>query len=176
MKRVIFFVSVISLHTVAGPSGFSWLLQTSPQNSGEFAHDTRALKILSQIVPKFKIKKNAAPDLAGIIRLDLRLPDDKRVVDGRYIIFTGARPHDASTHALLWIDTKTGAGAFAINECVGDFSEKQCITVGSKSFEADNLPDQFIAELKNWRKKELTYLVLQYVNPKSQFSKFELSN
>lgn len=174
MKKLLLFVSLFSLSANAG-SDFSWTVEKKIENSNQFAWDRRSPKVFEAVVPKMKIQKNAASTLAALVRMDVMLPEPKRVIDQRYVIFTGGRPHDASTHALVWLDSKDNVGAFAINECVGSFSEKQCITVGSKSFTADNLPEAFISELKEWRKKEQAFLVLQYIDPTSKFSKFELA-
>ena len=176
MLRLLLLFFLVSLNVFAGPSDFSWLLQKEVRDSGQFAHDKRSSKVLEKIVPEFKLKKNAAPNLAGLIRITLMLPGEKGVVDGRFIIFSGARPHSATEHALVWIDTLNGVGAFALNQCVEELYIKECITAGSKFFGPDKIPDQFRVELKKWLKNEDSHLALQFLKPDLKLQTFEVLN
>jgi hypothetical protein len=143
-------------------SDWSWLLEKKPQDSNEFVWDKRSAIVFKKIVPNIKISKNAAQDLAGIVRLDIMLPEPKKINDQRDVIFSGERPHDASTRGLLWIDTKNETGAFAINECLVGKSSDSCVTLGSRFFAPTAVPAAFISELKLWLKNEDSSLELRY--------------
>ena len=134
----------------AAADNYRWLLKSGPTDSNEFTWDKKSEAVFKQVVPQVKVKNQATPELAGIVRLDLMLPDPKEVQQDRYVVFSGARPHQASTVGLLWLDTQTSSGIFAINECPLINEDENCITIGSKNFSAEKLPAPFIDRFKRW--------------------------
>ena len=127
-----------------------WLLDPKLKDSNQFAWDQRSGPMLAAIVPDVNLKKQAKPDLKGIVQVDVMLPEDKQVIEGRYVIISGARPQQASTQGWIWIDTKDGTGAFALNECPTQSIYEGCILIGSKNFGPANLPEMLVLKLKSW--------------------------
>ena len=99
----------------------AWLLSLDGKQD-QYVLDRRFDPLLAAIVP-------GTGGLLDELKRDLYLPDATRVVDHRYVILTGCRPHDCSNKGFAWIDTKTKASVIAIPG-----------TIASKSFRASAIP------------------------------------
>jgi hypothetical protein len=176
MKKIIIisYFLVLPLVSFSNEKDFSWLLHNGLKNSNEFTWDKRSEDVFQQIVPDIKLKKSAEPSLQRLVRTDIMLPEPKKIINDRYVVFTGARPHDATTTGLLWIDVKEKTGAFAIKECpLKEKNDFNCITVGSKNYTAKNLPKEFVDVLKPWIHDYKNFPVF-YVNDKTEVMPFSL--
>lgn len=101
---------------VASGSQFSWLLELARAPGRQAVLDPRFNRLLTAIVPDAKIDEGLA--LRDVLKQNLFLPDDTRVVDGRYVILSGCRPHDCGSKGFAWIDLATGKSVVAVNGLV----------------------------------------------------------
>jgi hypothetical protein len=80
---------------------FTWLLGLEKDPDGQFVLGERFEALLTSIVPDFRIDKDWLRD---DLRLNLWLPQGTRVIDRRYVVLTGCRPHDCESKGFAWID------------------------------------------------------------------------
>ena len=146
---------IFALFSISHAQNFDWVLESKISNSNSLVHDKRIHGLLRKIIPDIKVKRNVEPTLPGVVRADIMLPGDKQIESDRYVYFEGARPHDASTAGLLWLDLRKKIGAFAIRECpVKKKRTKDCAAlIGSNFFKHNKLPEHFKKTLAKWIKQ-----------------------
>lgn len=95
---------------------FSWLLALDGQAASKIVGDSRFTDVLSAVVPDAPLGKDDPERLRDIVRSNLTgPPDEVRVVDKRYVTFSGCRAHDCESKAYIWFDTVQKTGIAAIN-------------------------------------------------------------
>src|SRR5262249_31221502 len=92
-----------------------WLLDVKTDPAEQVVLDARFNQVLSAIVPDAKVDGEALRD---VLKQNLYLPDSIRVVDRRYVMLAGCRPHDCGSKGFAWIDTKDGKSLVAVNGVV----------------------------------------------------------
>jgi hypothetical protein len=124
-------------------------LSTAPNLSLSTARlDSRA----QALIDRSYRPPNAAPrdpdlhlDLRTRVRRTLLSPDDDEpAIRNRYVWFSGFRPHDAPSRAMIWADVDTGASMFALNDFYG------CFAIGSRSIGPKDIPREFKAAFRKW--------------------------
>ena len=93
---------------------FTWLI-----GQHHAVRDPRFGPLLSAIVPEAKIDDERLRD---VLEQNLYLSPEPRLVDGRYIVLDGCRPHDCSEKGFLWIDTREKTSVVAVSGVVASRS------------------------------------------------------
>jgi hypothetical protein len=101
------------------PVDFAWLRDVKTDPPDQVVLDPRFDRLLTAIVPDAKVDGEALRDL---VKQNLYLPETVRVVDRRYVVLAGCRPHDCESKGFAWIDTVGGKGLVAVNGLVASTS------------------------------------------------------
>jgi len=120
------------LRTRAGQD-FSWLLELEGDPDRQVVLDDRFEALLTSIVPDVRIRGDRLRD---DLRLNLWLPEPARVLDRRYVVLTGCRPHDCESKGFAWIDVvRKRSAVYAFGH------------LASMSFAAHEVPREVWAQL-----------------------------
>jgi len=84
---------------------FSWLMNEVKKNpDGQIVLDPRFGAMLVRIIPDAQLE---LVSLRGALKKSVWLPDDSKIIDGRYVLISGCEPHNCENRGLVWIDTAT---------------------------------------------------------------------
>ncbi len=101
------------------PVDFAWLRDVKTDPPEQVVLDPRFDRLLTAIVPDAKVDGEALRDL---VKQNLYLPETVRVVDRRYVVLAGCRPHDCENKGFAWIDTVGGKSLVAVNGLIASTS------------------------------------------------------
>jgi hypothetical protein len=101
------------------PADLAWLLDLKTDPADQVVLDPRFNGLLSAIVPDAKVDGEALRDM---VKHNLYLPESVKVIDRRYVVLAGCRPHDCESKGFAWIDTVAGKSLVAVNGLVASMS------------------------------------------------------
>jgi hypothetical protein len=128
-----------------GKYDYSWLLSFDEALYWDKNFDG----LLSAVVPNAKsATSESTENLKVNLKMALSLMDNKKIIENRYVLFSGCMAHNCGEKGMIWIDVKAAQSAMAIGDIAGDSDAS--VVVASRSMTKNNLPKEFILEVKNW--------------------------
>jgi hypothetical protein len=129
---------------------FRWLLNPKLGTTNQVVWTKDFDALLRAVVPGIKGKADqlrewVSDNLGGP-------PEDKQVLDDRYVVLAACRAHSCGDKALVWTDTQSGLGVFAINDADYVLATKCSLAIGSRQVTRKDLPHEFWESFSKWKK------------------------